>query len=99
MEYQQKDIINKLLPADDLYWSEEEGKYIALSPDEIDDIVHKAFDNGFTEEDEIIKILSWATTVRVGELLFKNFLKGQIAIRDIAKDGEPMFVVNFNGNN
>ena len=98
MDKKQKDVINKLIPADDLYWDKEEKKYIALSPEEIDKIMYTAIDNGFTEEKDVIDILNWATSVKVGELLLKHFMQGGLAISGIDDSGEPFFTQNINGN-
>lgn len=96
--YSQKDVINKIIPADDLYWDDYENKYIALNNDEIDDIICKCFDNAITEETSIMKVLNWCTSVRVGQLLMKNFLAGSIAIKTIDSDDEPVFMQNKDGN-
>ena len=87
----QKDILNKLIPADDLYWDNEEGKYIAHSAEEIDSILRSCIENDITDQSEIIKVFNWCTSVRIGELLMKGFLAGKIGIIGIDKDGEPLF--------
>jgi hypothetical protein len=94
----QKDIVNKIIPADDLYWDDTENKFIALSDDDIDSIITACVDNSITEESEILAVMNWCTNVRVGQLLMKNFLGGSIAIQTIDNDGEPVFVSNPNGN-
>lgn len=94
----QKDVVNKLIPADDLYWDDTESKYIALSPEEIDSLISAAIDNGFTEENDTMSILNWATSVKVGELLLKNFMRGGLTISGIDDSGEPIFAQNVNGN-
>ena len=75
----QKDVLNKFIPADDLYWDKLEGKYITHSEEEIKDIIFSCI------------ILHWCTSVRVGELLLKGFLTGNVHILGIDKDGEPIF--------
>lgn len=97
MKNRQKDVLNKLIPADDLHWDETEGKYIALSQDEIGEVINVALENGFQEEEEIMKILNWATSVKVGDILFKNFLKGQLSIVDFDQE-EPVFGPSLSGN-
>jgi hypothetical protein len=98
MKHRQKDILNKLIPADDLHWDEAEQKYIALSQDEVADIINATLENGFEEEEDIIKVLNWATGVKVGDILLKNLLNGQLSISDFDDDGEPLFSENINGN-
>jgi len=94
----QKDVVNKLIPADDLYWDDIEKKYIALSEEEIENIMLTCINNSIDSDQEITQVLNWCTSVRVGELLMKNFLNGTIAIDGIDKDGEPFFVENREGN-
>jgi len=69
----QKDIINKLIAADDLYWDEYEGRYIVHSKEEIDSILTSCIENGISNQSDIIKIVNWCTSVRVGNLLMKGF--------------------------
>ena len=94
----QKDFINKIIPADDLYWDEIDNKYIALSPDDINSILISCCDSAISEEKDMMKILNWATSVRVGEILLKNFINGQLAINGFDENEEPKFIENTNGN-
>lgn len=94
----QKDIVNKIIPADDLYWDDTENKFIALSDNDINDIISACMDNAITEEPGILSVLNWCTSVRVGQLLMKNFLSGNIAIQTIDEEGEPVFISNTKGN-
>ena len=94
----QKDVVNKLIPADDLYWDDIEKKYIALSEEEIENIMLTCINNSIDSDQERTQVLKWCTSVRVGEFLMKNFLNGTIAIDGIDKDGEPFFVENREGN-
>lgn len=86
--------LNTIIPADDLYWSDVENKYIALSEEEIKIIIQKSVEDGFKEEKEILQILSWATNARVGFLLLKNLLNDKIKIMGIDEDEEPLFTTN-----
>jgi hypothetical protein len=87
----QKDILNKLIPADDLYWDDYDNKYIALSKEEIDAVLIACVNDNIHDEQSMIEILQWCTSVRVGELLMKGFLAGKISILGLDKDGEPFF--------
>ena len=87
----QKDILNKIIPADDLYWDRIEKKYIALSEDEIHNTMLCCINNNITDESDIVKVLNWCTNVRVGELLMKGILAGRISIIGVDQDGEPVF--------
>lgn len=88
----QKDIINKLIPADDLFWDDIEQRYTVHSLEEIDAILEACLNNNLTEEDSIMKVLQWCTSIRTGELLMKHFLAGNVGIVDLDKNGEPLFV-------
>lgn len=87
----QSDFINKIIPADDLYWDEEENKFIALSYEEIDDIISSCYASGIESEDDIMSVVKWCTDTRVGQLLMKNFLNGSVRITSVDTDGEPLF--------
>jgi hypothetical protein len=87
----QKDVLNKLIPADDLYWDKHDGKYIAHSEEEINSILTLCLENGITDQSEIMKVFNWCTSVRVGELLMKGFLAGKILILGIDQNDELIF--------
>jgi hypothetical protein len=87
----QKDILNKIIPADDLYWDKSEGKYIAHSQEEIDSILTSCINNDITDQDEVMKVLNWCTSIRVGELLMKGFLTGKIVVLGFDEHNEPLF--------
>lgn len=86
-----KHIINNLIPADDLHWCEEEGKYVSLSREEIDDLIAACVGQGITELDDIFRVVRWRGEIRIGEILWKNFMSGGIRITGFDEAGEPMF--------
>lgn len=86
-----KKTINNLIAADDLHWEEEEQKYVALAPEEIDQIILNCINNDIYDENKVMAIVNWATHARVGHLLLKNFLNNQIKVIGVDKDGEPYF--------
>lgn len=94
----QKDILNKIISADDLHWSDIENKFIALSSDDIQEIILMCLDNAIDDDKKITDVLNWCTEVKVGQILMKNFLNNNIAISDIDQDGQPLFVSNTSGN-
>jgi hypothetical protein len=87
----QKDILNKIIPADDLYWDETEKKYIVHSQEEIKSILTSCINNDISEQEEVMKVFNWCTTVKVGELLMKGFLTGKIVVLGFDKHNEPLF--------
>lgn len=92
------DVINKLIAADDLYWNDTENKYVALSPEDISGLVDVAVENGLVSESDIMNVFHWATNVRIGEILLRNFLAGRISIDSFTETGEPLFSPSVNGN-
>jgi hypothetical protein len=85
-----KNLINNIIPADDLHWDKTEKKYVSLSEDEIKDIVNACMEQGITELDGVFKMIAWCGSIRVGNLLWKNFLKGAVKITGFDND-EPLF--------
>ena len=87
--------INQIIAADDLYWSEFENKYVALSEEEINKILMVSFKNGIEKESDLCKVLEWATLARVGSILLKNLLEDRISITGIDEQNEPVFGQNL----
>ena len=87
------DILNGLIAADDLHWCEEENKYILLSMEEVDGILEACAEQGMTEEhiNEVMKVVQWCEQLRAGQLLWKNFVAGSIAIAGFDENNLPMF--------
>jgi uncharacterized protein YaiL (DUF2058 family) len=85
------DIINNLIPADDLYWNKEENKFLALSNKKIEKIVIRCCEQKNLSLSEIQKIVEWSSQIRVAQLLLKGFLNGNLSIIKINDKGEPYF--------
>jgi hypothetical protein len=88
-----ENIINKIIPADDLHWCEEERKYAALSAEDLDAIIVRCMSQEIKTLEEMMKVVNWATLVKVGEILLKNFLEDKITIVGFDDQNEPMFGV------
>jgi hypothetical protein len=86
-----KHVINNIIPADDLHWCEEEGKYVSLSREEMDNIIATCVAQEITNLDDIFKVIQWCGSVRVGEILWRNFLSGGVKIVGFDEQGEPKF--------
>jgi len=86
-----KQTLNKLIAADDLNWCEIEEKYVALSKEELDTILINGVAEGFIDEQDLMKIVNWATNAKVGQILFKNYLENKIKIVGFDETGEPLF--------
>lgn len=88
------DLINNLIPADDLHWCSEEKKYVSLSEEEVNEIILHCVEHGMNDLNDIHRVIKWCGTVRVGQLLWKNFLLNSIEIVGFDKEGEPKFAPN-----
>lgn len=87
-----KDFINNLIPADDLHWCDEDQKYVSLSDKEINEIIMRCIEQGMTDLSDVHKVIQWCGIIRVGQLLWKNFLAGSLTISGFDKDDEPRFL-------
>lgn len=88
-----KQLINNIIPADDLHWCEEEGKYVSLSKQEMDDIITTCIEQGMTDLQDVFKFVQWCGNVRVAQILWKNFLSGSLRITGFDEDDEPRFTM------
>lgn len=86
-----KQTLNKIIAADDLNWCEIEKKYVALSKEEVDSVLMNGVSNGFLDEKDLIKIVNWATTAKVGQILLRNYLENKIEVVGFDDFGEPLF--------
>jgi hypothetical protein len=86
-----KQTLNKLIAADDLNWCEIEEKYVALSKEELDTILINGVTEGFSNEEDLMKIVNWATNAKVGQILLKNYLEGRIKVAGFDETGDPLF--------
>lgn len=89
------DVLNKLIPADDLHWVPDDG-FVLLSMEEMDDII-RVGRNQDMSEDDIFKMVRWCESVRAGEVLYKNVMSGNICIHHF-ENNEPVFVKNEDKN-
>ena len=86
-----KYILNNLIPADDLHWDEFQNRYVSLSDDETNKIVSTCLENGITELEDVTKVVNWCGTIRIGQILWKNFIMGSVDICGFDENGEPIF--------
>jgi hypothetical protein len=84
-------ILNNLIPADDLHWDDNQKRYVSLSDEETNQIVSACLNQGMSELDDVLKVVAWCGHVRIGQILFKNFIMGSVEICGFDVDGEPMF--------
>lgn len=89
-----KQIINNIIPADDLHWDSNEQRYVSLSDEETQEIVTKCVESGMTDLQDVYKFVQWCGYIRVGEILMKNFLSGSLKINGFDEEGMPYFGPN-----
>jgi hypothetical protein len=89
-----QDIINKIIPADDLHWYEEEMEYKSVSKEQLDEIILACVTQGISEISDITRVVNWVTMVNVGSILIKNFLYGNIKITGFDENNDPYFEAN-----
>lgn len=80
-----KEVYN-LIPADMLYWSKEENKFVAFNEEELECIVTGCIRAGFTDE-EIYEHVMELTESRIDMLLLDRMMKGEIVMH---MDGEKV---------
>lgn len=88
MGYQQ--LINRIIAADDLHYDASQNRYVSLSEKEVDDIIRKCVENGIKDAARIQQVVAWCGTLRVGQLLYRSFMTGQVRVTGI-RDNEPLF--------
>jgi hypothetical protein len=83
-------VINNIIPADDLHWDDIEKKYVSLSTEETQEIIASCLQQGIMDLDTIFKVVSWCGNIRVGQILWKNFMMGSLEISGFDRE-EPIF--------
>lgn len=88
MKYEQ--LINRIIPADDLFWDEQAGRFASISQEEVNAIMARCTEQGLTGPDEVRQVVEWCGYVRIGLLLRDAFMSGRVKISGIGADG-PYF--------
>lgn len=83
--------MNGLVPPDQLYWNEDVNSYTLLSKKETDNLVEACFRTGLNAVQDILKVIKEYEKIRSGQLLFDQFLAGNIGIYEFDEDGSPVF--------
>ena len=94
MSYKQ---IQSIIPFDYLHWNEDQNEWTALSVEEIDALIEVCHDSGVIDPDaeelgeediaKIMRVMTWATEAKMGEILLAMIKNGTIDI--ILKDNDP----------
>jgi len=93
-----KHLINNIIPADDLHWDKVDNKYVSLSEKETQEIIAACLDQGMIEITDVCKVVQWCGYVRIGQILWRNFLQGSISICGFDENDDPLFTVKKETN-
>jgi hypothetical protein len=88
LRYEQ--VINRLIPADDLHYDASQRRYASISPAEVEEIIVQCRQNGLTDDALIEKYVRWCGVVRVSQILCRLFRNGSLQITGFVGN-EPQF--------
>jgi hypothetical protein len=91
-----EDIMSQIVKYDDLYWNADEGKFIAFSEKEIDQICGACLLSGIEDTEDVMKIIHWAELARISELTLKGILSGRLGLILQENEEEPRFYERSN---
>ena len=69
-----------IIPFDELHWDEEEKQWRCLSDDDIVGVIDACQKSGYVDLNSIFKVMRWAEEQRVGTILLRMFLSGQLNV-------------------
>ena len=83
---------NTVIPYDNLEWNESEGRFAAISDEELDQILTTCFEGGHVDSEEsAIAVVRWAEEVRTAGHLLKGILDGRLGVTMMEDMDEPKF--------
>jgi hypothetical protein len=85
-----KHLLNRAIPADDLRFNEREQRLLALSDEDVDDVMKRCKQSGITDPSQIKAVIAWCCKARIGEILYRSLVAGQVRITGFSGD-EPRF--------
>jgi hypothetical protein len=56
----------------------------------VNEIITKCLENGLKDPAQIHKVVAWVGALRIGQLLYRSFMTGQVRVTGIL-DKEPLF--------
>lgn len=86
-----REIINRLIAADDLHYDPRQRRFVSLSDEQVDAITKQCDASGITDQEQVNKVVAWAGSVRVGELVCRAFLAGRLRVTGFS-GAEPRFI-------
>ena len=82
---------NTVIPYDDLQWNESEGRFAALSDEELDKILTTCLECDTDSEESALAVIRWAEHIRVGNAILQGILNGRLGITMLEGMDEPKF--------
>jgi hypothetical protein len=73
--------LSEIIRNDDLYWCEDDKKFVPLSPTEIDNFIMMCAVCGIKSTEGVTRVIRWAEQIRIGELMFKGIMDKRLGIR------------------
>jgi len=83
--------MNALVPLDQLHWNEDTKSFGVLSKSQTDEVIEACVRIGLREPGQISNVLSEYERVMSGQLLFGQFLSGNLGIYEFDEEGSPIF--------
>lgn len=82
-----------LIPHDNLHWCEYEKRFVALRKKEYESIILEYYKSGndIEETENLLKLIRWAEELKVGSILFKRLLKGELSVKIDPETKDIMF--------
>ena len=90
MDSDERKAFNQVIPFDDLHWFEEEKKFAAIAPEELDAILESCALGGIIESEDTLAAVRWAEKIRVGNSLLNGILAQRLIIVGFDEE-EPIF--------
>ena len=83
--------LHETIPADDLHWFDEESKFTAISPEELDFLLESCVVSDILEGDNYLDLVRWAEKIRIGNILLDGVISGRVAVVGFDDEKEPLF--------
>jgi hypothetical protein len=82
---------NTVIPYDDLQWNESEGRFAALSDEELDKILTTCLEGNVDSDESAMVVVRWAEHIRTGNAILQGILNGRLGITMLDGMDEPGF--------
>jgi hypothetical protein len=83
--------MNSLVPSDQLQWNEDTKSFGLMSKAQVEELIEACLRVGIKDSSKILKILAEYEDVLSGQVLFNQFLSGNLGIYEFDEGGSPVF--------